>query len=233
MLENLITLHRVDLRIKENQRHCSEIPKKIEEVNRLLQAARKKVDDLKNDIKENEKIVRRNEQKIEDNRQQQGKYRAQLYKLKSNREYTTLNAEIKALDGNTSELETEILELMESNDNKRERLIIQEKSLKEEEIRIKDVARDFEKELQEEREKLVREEQIKTSLVATLTEESLAQYNKVMRKHGSSVAEIIMGSCGGCNVKVRPQIAALARANDQLISCEGCGRFLFWSEESE
>jgi uncharacterized protein len=232
-LENIISLHKTDSVIESFKRICTEIPVVIAKLKNEISSVRRKIDDYKVEIKENEKKIRKNEQDIETHRQQQGKYRAQLFKLKSNKEYTALNAEIIVLDEAISKLETEILELLEKSDRSRESLKLLELSIKDEELRINAKIREKEAELDQEKEKLEHEELVRSALIESLHSETVEKYLKIVKKRGSAVAEIISGNCGGCNVKVRPQMASLVRSNDQLIQCEKCGRFLYWGYESE
>jgi len=38
------------------------------------------------------------------------------------------------------------------------------------------------------------------------------------------------GSCTGCNVRLRPQVYNEVRTNQAVMTCESCGRILFYIE---
>ena len=233
VLENLITLQLTDLNITKHRKRCGEIPDEIRKIDEQLQEQVKKVDDTKVLLKELEKKIRGNEQQIELNKQQQGKYRTQLFKLKSNREYQALNSEINLLQEKNSQLETEILELYENIDKSKAMLNTCETELKQKTAEISQSKGKWERELSEEMKALEKAELCRQGFIEILSEACVAKYEKLLRKRGSAVCEIIAGNCGGCFVKLRPQLSASVRGNDQLINCEKCGRFLYWSVKSE
>ena len=232
-LENLITLHRVDSEIKTIQKQRDEIPRQMENLKDQVRILESGILNAKNQIKENEKTIRKNEQAIEDHRQQQGKFRTQLYKLKSNREYAALNDEIRNLDRAIEQLETQILEKLENNDILRENLKTQEIKFDTDKSVVENQVKELAAVLKEVEDNLKRAEASRAGLIGLIGQEVVDRYLKISRKNGSSVAEIIHGHCGGCNIKVRPQIASTVRTNSELINCEQCGRFLFWSIASE
>jgi uncharacterized protein len=232
-LENLIALHHCDSAIKQLQKKCSEIPLMIQNLEKEMEAYTLAIDSIKNGIKTGEKRAKENESGIEDSRQQQGKYRAQLFKLKSNREYQALTAEIEILDKKISELETGILELFEENDHNREKLKKLQSEFKLKEIGIIEEKKKLNDDLRHELTKFRTEEKIRSEIVNKINPEVVAKYSRILKKHHSAVAAIVNGNCGGCFVKVRPQLSALVRGNDQILNCEDCGRFLYWSDVSE
>jgi len=232
-LENLIALAKCDHLIQEAQRKCDAFPISIAEVDQQIQTARNRIETARNDLKEVDRKIRKNEQSIEDSRQQQGKYRVQLFKLKSNREYNALNSEIKLLDEKISQYETEILEFMETLDKTKTQLRELESAIKVDEAQLQARKAEIESEFARERSNLSALQNERKGYASVMVSETAMRYDRLVKKQGSAVAEIIKGSCGGCRVRVRPQLSAQVRANDQLLQCEHCGRFLYWSDVSD
>jgi len=232
-LEKLIQLQKTDEVIQSLKVKSESIPDDIAGLDAKLNESRATVEKIKNKIKENELCIRKNESSIEECRQQQGKYRGQLFKLKSNREYLALKTEIDLLDGKISGYETEIIEMLEDTDTQKENLVKSEGELKEKTKTLNQEKNELSKVLEKVNTELIQSDSLQKKLESQIPEETLGKYQRISAKRGSGVSEIKTGNCGGCYMKVRPQISAMVRANDQLINCEKCHRFLYWSDVSE
>lgn len=232
-LENLIALAKCDQLIFVTHRKCESIPVSISQIDQEINGARSRIENARNDLKEVDRKIRKNEQSIEDSKLQQGKYRVQLFKLKSNREYNALNSEIKLLDEKISMYETEILELMEIMDRTKTKLKELEASILVDESQLVAKKGELEAELAVERKALSGLMRERSGLLVHVQGDTAKHYDRLLRKMGSAVAEIVEGNCGGCRVRVRPQLSALVRGNDQILQCEHCGRFLYWSDVSD
>jgi uncharacterized protein len=44
-----------------------------------------------------------------------------------------------------------------------------------------------------------------------------------------AIAEVINGRCSACQITLRPQYFQEVRRGDKLLTCENCGRFLFYN----
>jgi predicted nucleic acid-binding Zn-ribbon protein len=63
-------------------------------------------------------------------------------------------------------------------------------------------------------------------------EESLApqvrsRYQRVAGRRGRAIVPVIRGTCYGCFVAVPTALASDAERNEELRTCENCGRFLY------
>jgi uncharacterized protein len=212
---------------------CQQIPEQIGELDTRLSRAKKHVDSVKEKIRENELRIRKCESHIRESKDQQGKYRAQLFKLKSNREYQALNAEIETLADRISLLETEIIESMEIIDEAHKEHAAAVENLSLEEKRITSEKKLLNAELQEEKRRLTEMEKAYSEKRNDLSDDLLSQYDKLVRKNGRAVAELSDKNCGNCFVKVQPQIAASIQGNSNLVNCDKCGVFLFVSEDGK
>ncbi len=233
ILDDLIYKQKLDLEIDGRARKCNSIPVEISTLDRQLDDAKQRVDKIQSAIQSTNEKIRKNEGAIKECKEQQEKYRGQLFKLKTNREYQTMNSEIQLLNEKISKFETDILELMEEADRWRLELKTAETTLSQERLTVLEKKKELQEVLETEKRQLSDIEQLREALVSRLDVEVMEKYARIQKKRGTAVAEIVSGNCGGCYVKVRPQIAALVRANDSLINCEECGRFLFWSDVSD
>ena len=71
----------------------------------------------------------------------------------------------------------------------------------------------------------------RTALRVAISEAPLATYDRVSRAKGTGIAEGVDGKCSACQMMVRPQKwnELRDRSNDDLMmTCESCGRLLYW-----
>jgi predicted nucleic acid-binding Zn-ribbon protein len=60
----------------------------------------------------------------------------------------------------------------------------------------------------------------------------LGSYERIVKaRGGTAVAPVSAASiCGGCRMSIRPQALMELRHATGLVTCESCGRYLYWQE---
>ena len=65
---------------------------------------------------------------------------------------------------------------------------------------------------------------------AQLPKATLAEYERIRKKwHGVVIAEATSGRCAACQIVLRPQYLQDLKKGDHLMTCESCGRFLYYN----
>ncbi|MGH9898107.1 MAG: zinc ribbon domain-containing protein, partial [Pyrinomonadaceae bacterium] len=102
-------------------------------------------------------------------------------------------------------------------------------------IELADKIQAFEIELKDESEKLENHKTERVRVLSTLPKQMVTLYDRIMARirNGIAVAEARNGSCTACFMSLRPQIMAQIRRNDEIITCDNCGRILFFSPTGE
>ena len=151
------------------------------------------------------------------------------------KEYTAAIRETDAARKHISQLETQILELMESHDAAEVKLAELEPQVAQlrEERDQKVVA--FEREVAAQAEELERCRRERERLLAELPKQTSAMYNRIVTRirGGVAVAEARNGSCTACFMALRPQVMAQIRRGDEIIICDNCNRILFYAPAVE
>ncbi|MGB3975216.1 MAG: hypothetical protein WBM02_03480 [bacterium] len=229
-LQLLIEIQSYSDKRAKSQIRCREIPEQINELDEELMCLKKKVEHFQEKIREYKLKINICEGKIKELKEKQGNHRAQLFKLKSNREYQAMNTEIELLAEKISLLETEIIESMEIIDKARDEYDAGKEKLSSEEDRLTKDKKRLDSELQNEKLQLGGFEKAYLEKRNALSEELLDRYDRLIRKHGRAVAELVEKNCGNCCMRVQPQIAAAVQSNSELVNCDKCGVFLFVKE---
>ena len=232
-LEKLIELEKVDREIARLTDEVAALPKKVAIIEAKLSDDKAAVEKAKAAIRGNESSRRKHEADIQSFQEKIIKYRAQSSSVKTNDEYRALMHEVEFAEKQISGCEDKILELMIG-------LETEEKALKVAEADLKTEAADVEKEKAEARVRTAEDEKLlaglkgkRDELRAGVDYSALAHYDRVMRQRKSALAEARDQKCMACFVMVRPQIWQEVRTNEQIITCNSCGRILYFDPASE
>jgi predicted nucleic acid-binding Zn-ribbon protein len=228
----LVELQGYDSKIATLDAEAARLPKQIEAIQASLAEAKKTVDAFKAKIDQTRKELRLKEKDLEVHAAKRAKEEARLYEVKTNKEYSAVLLEIEEIKQIKAKTEEEILGLMEMQ----ERLAV---DVKEAEARLKTREEQARQDEGVVRAKLAKVEQ---ELVVLRAERSpraralpaplLASYDRIMKaRAGTAVASVTPSAiCGGCRMSIRPQALLELRNAEGLMTCESCGRYLYWQD---
>jgi predicted nucleic acid-binding Zn-ribbon protein len=232
-LERLIELEKVDREAARLIEEVAGLPKRVAAIEEKLAQHKASVEKAKAQIKGNEANRRQFEVDIKGFQEKIVKYRSQSSSVKTNDEYRALMHEVEFAEKQISGCEDKILELMLGMEN-------DEKALKVAEAELKTESADVEKEKAEARVRTAEDEKLlaglkekRAGLRTGVNDSALAHYDRVMRQRKSAIAEAREQKCMACFVMLRPQIWQEIRTNEQVITCNSCGRILYFDPASE
>jgi predicted nucleic acid-binding Zn-ribbon protein len=71
-------------------------------------------------------------------------------------------------------------------------------------------------------------------LAGAVNEEARGRYERLLRSKGEHVVVGVQhGVCGGCHMKVPPQLLVACQANKELVTCSNCGRILYYTRDMD
>jgi len=187
---------------------------KVQETSNVKEGILKRQKDLEGEIKHN------NDLKL--------KYGNQLAEIKTNKEYKALNSEIANLNDKNSDIESMLLELMDTETEINKQLAVYLEKLKAANKRKADKEDDLRHQIAELDGKIEDLRKQRTDLAVTLKSDSLVkQYGTLIKnKSNQAVAYNINGACSGCGFIIRPQIRIELELRKKIHNCESCGRIL-------
>lgn len=232
--QNIIRL----LVIQEKERQLLELEESKERLPRLLEEFHERIAEAEGDLQEikasvKELLMKKKELEIDSESALEAvaKYEKQQFEIKSNVEYQALQKEINDRKIENSRIEDRIIEVMEKVDEKERLARSGEEALRRE--REKHAAE--EKRIGEEVAKLdariaeLKEERDK--LLPGISQAILRTYQRIFaNKRDTAVVPLVNYVCGGCHMRLPPQIANNVRKTDELVICENCSRILYWPE---
>jgi uncharacterized protein len=225
----LIALQEMDSIIHEWEEAVSSFPLKKNEIEKPLNDAVGKNDSAKKEHKKLQLQRKENELELEGLDTEIKKLQGQLHEVKTNKEYTSIIAEIEALKKKKAKTEDLILSVMEKDE-------MIESQLSDSSSKNSLLAKEVEQKLKEETEKT---EAIKAKLkemhekrreaASSVKKDIYEKYERILRgkKNGVAICRLENGSCSGCRVFVPTYIEEKVKEKKELVHCENCSRILY------
>lgn len=233
-LRNLIELQEIDRRLDDLERAKGDLPRIVQELQSRLEEQNELLAQKTEELEAVQKERRHAEREIASLTEAKKKYEEQLYSVTTNKEYDAVTLEIETAAQKIDELETAVLQLID-----REEALAKERQELEEAIAA--LQKELEAQSKVLNEKIEANARVEAELrsareglVSKIRVDFLRRYERIRsHKDGLAVVPIVRNSCGGCYTQIPPQKSMEVRDGDKLVSCESCGRILYWQEESE
>jgi predicted nucleic acid-binding Zn-ribbon protein len=227
-LTNLRELETTDREIARLEEEIAALPRRVAVIEQQLAASRAQVERAQAALKEGESTRRRLEVEIKGLEEKISKYREQSLAVKTNEQYRALMHEIEFAQAAIRKCEDGILETMVAAEE-------QQKLLSSAQTELKRETAEIEKEKEEARRRTAEDQALldaaasqRAELRRKISDSSLTHYDRVRKLRGSALAAAVEQKCAACNVLLRPQKYNEVRANDQILTCDSCGRILFF-----
>ena len=208
-LKTLIELQSFDTRIVALEAEATKLPKEIDAVRARTADAKKTVDAAKTSLDGARKDTRAKEKDLEDNQVKRQKFEGQLYQSRIEEEILTLMERQERLAGEIKDAEGR-LQTAESEGAGTEKTLRERLAAVETELGG------------------VKSE--RAGVARGLPANVLADYDRLLRARAglASVPVLKPNLCGACRMTVTPQRLQELRAQNALLACESCGRYLYW-----
>lgn len=192
-----------------------------------LEAAKQRTKEIESKRKELELEIQSYNEKI-------GKYSNQQLQTKKNEEYQALTNEINTCKGKISDIETDLLMLMDEA----EAAAAEVKRADAEAAEVKKMVDaqvadlDARKANIEQRVKELEEE--RDRLAAEIDERVMKNYERVQGLRGENVVVgVAHSSCGGCHMKLTAQVLLACKGDKELATCPHCSRILYFTRDMD
>ena len=230
-LEKLIALQNLDTTIRKLEKELEAIPQRRAEIEREFDQRAFEIRGLETRRDEAKHTRARLEIEVVDQRGRAERAERNLMSSKKQEEYTAAIREADAARKQISTLETQILEQMESFDQAEAALNERADEIatlnSDREARLKA----FDEETQRQSEQLVVARKDRDQVFANLPKAMSTMYSRISARirDGVAVAEARNRSCTACFMSLRPQVMAEIRRGEEIITCDNCGRILFYA----
>ena len=227
-LELLRELQALDQRITELTREISYLPKHIAEIESRLESQRRKLEADRAALAANQKERRRLEDDIKVFEPKMERLRDQMNEAKTNEQYRAFQHEIDFAQGEIRKIEDRILDRMGEAETLDQNVKSAEAALRQETLEVEKEKRVAQQRTEADRAELGEAQSRRAAATQGLSAKTLSIYERVRKQRGGlAVAEARDGRCTACNVIVRLHFYQKMHTNEEVLTCEACGRILY------
>jgi len=228
-LERLIRLQTAESELRRVEAELQEVPRQRGDLEAELAGERGRLDRSREAQAQSQKARRQHESDLQDLEAKRSRYKGQLMEVKTNKEYTAMLHEIEGVEREIRGREDQILAEMEKSEGLVAEVKAEEEAFKTAEARARESGTALDaraRVLEAERTRLAAE---RDAVAATVPGDVLELFQRVARLRGVAVAEARDGMCQACHVKLRLQMYAELKHNEEIQQCPACNRILYYA----
>lgn len=230
-LEQLLILQDRDQKIKQVQNELSTLPRQRAQLESQLAAATAALETLKQRGRQIEVDRKSLELDVGTRTQSINRFKTQQYETRKNEEFRAIGNEIERYEKEIRQIEDRELELMEQADKLKTEIAAEDKkvqgareSVAKQMSDLEDKGRALETRLQE-----LKNE--RTQIAGQVDEDVLSRFERLFKSKGdAAIVGLRHEVCTGCHMKITPQTSHRVKSGRELVSCEQCGRILYWED---
>lgn len=228
-LEPIVALQKKDRKLIKIAKELRDIPQRRGEIEVQLDGAKLKLEAAKSSRKHTESRLKDIELEIQASKEKVTKYKNQQMDAKTNDQYRAFVKEIGLVEDGIRELENKQISLME--DLEQGASIVQdcEARLEAERAGIAAELAELDERAAALREQLESLKQDRMRAAALCDKALLQKYTRIMNNKRDFAVVMVEsdGYCGGCHMKLPPQVIHDARNPAKVVGCNFCGRIVY------
>src|SRR3954470_11697702 len=233
-IEKLLILQDRDRRLRRLRGELGEIEPERQMLKAKASGAQSGLENAKTRVKEIESKRKELELEVEAKKELIRKYANQQFQTRKNEEYRALAHEIELCKQTIFRVEDQEIALMEQAEvaqkevGRTTHVLAEAKKLGDEQLTaLNSREGNLKKDLAE----LLTNRQELASAVDDLAR---GRYDRLVKNKGENVVVGIQhGVCGGCHMRVPPQILVSCQAQQELVTCSNCGRILYYTPDMD
>jgi predicted nucleic acid-binding Zn-ribbon protein len=220
-------LHRLRSELTQIEPERQALKTKATDAQLALEQAKERVKHLESDRKNLELEVEAKKQLI-------AKYALQQFQTRKNEEYRALAHEIELCKEEIVKIEDRELELMEQAEAAQKDVLRKTQNGTEVRKLVEEQTAQLGSREQALKRELAELEINREELAAAAGEVGRGRYERLLKsKGGNVVVGVQHGVCGGCHMRVPPQLLVSCQAQQELITCSNCGRILYYTRDMD
>jgi predicted nucleic acid-binding Zn-ribbon protein len=233
-IENLLILQDRDRKIRRTKAELAEIEPERQTLKAKTAGAQAALESAKTRVKQIESSRKDLELEVEAKQQMIARYANQQLQTRKNEEYRALTHEIDTCKADILKIEDGQIELMEQGETAQKEVLRATHAANEAKKLMDEQLADLagrEKNLKQE---LADLEANREELAAAVDGGTRDRYERLMRSKGEHVVVGVQhGVCGGCHMKLQPQLLVACQAKKELVTCSNCGRILYYTRDMD
>ncbi|MBT8046422.1 MAG: hypothetical protein KJN67_04575 [Pontiella sp.] len=210
-------------------RELHDIPQRKSDIEAQLSGSKQKLEIALDSRKHTEATLKEQELEVESLNEKVTKYKQQQMEAKTNDQYRAFVKEIGVVEEEIKELEEKEIQLMENLEQGKAIVAECEQKLAVEREGIADELGELDArvaELQEQAEKMKAD---RARAAENCDKALLQKYTRILNNKRDFAVVLVEpgGHCGGCHMKLPPQVTNDARNPTKIVGCNFCGRIVY------
>lgn len=232
-LSRLISLQKLDVEVRQLLEEVTSLPLRQAELEQQFAGSVAEYLALKGRHDEALAEKKRLESHLEESQQLHQKFKGDLMKATNEREYTAAVREIDLVRKTIGTMETETLKLMEQIEKLEAELAEKAPEMEVRRAEVDRLLENLKGRVVSSQDRVAQLQGQRPEMVSALSVEARSNYDRLSRmKSGLALAEARDYSCQACRMSLRPQVFNDIRRGDRIITCENCGRILYFNSPS-
>jgi uncharacterized protein len=231
-IEKLLVLQDRDGKIRHVQQELARIIPERETLRVKVSTAQTQLDTAKSRIKQIESDRKRLELDVGAKKTQIEKYANQQLQTRKNEEYRALAHEIDTCKADIAKIEDGEIELMEQAEQLQKEIARLTRENDEAQKTVQGQITQFNQNEENLKKELAELERVRAELASGLDGSVLKRYERLLKSKGDSVVVgVNHGVCGGCHMKLPPQILVACKSDQEVVNCINCNRILYYTRD--
>ena len=230
-LEQLLILQDRAQQIRQVEAELKSVPLERKSLDAQVAAASARLEAVKDRARHVEMEKKKLELDVGTRNESIARLRTQQYETRKNDEFSAMGREIERYQQEISGLEDQELDLMEQADQLKVQIAAEEKqtAAAKEAIAKQTVNLEAKQATLEGRLEELKKE--REELAAKVDEDLLDRFNRLFTSKGdAAVVALEHDVCTGCHMKVTTATVVRVKGGKEIVSCEQCGRILYFAE---
>jgi uncharacterized protein len=233
-IEKLLILQDRDRKIRRVRGELAHIEPERESLKQKASVAQAALEEARNKVKKLESERKDLENEVEMKKGMIAKYANQQFETRKNEEYRALAHEIETCKAAITLIEDQEIALMEQGEAAQKDVAKATQGQNELRKIVEDQVAQLnlrEKNLEKE---LAELERNREELASAVPSGDRDRYERLSRMKGESVVVGVQhGVCGGCHMRLPPQLLVTCQAEKELVTCSNCGRILYYTRDMD
>jgi len=234
VIRQLVELQERDQKILAVEAEIASLDPQRAGLRQRAEAARTRLDGIRQEIKANESHRKDLELEVESQREAIARYSIQQYQTKKNDEYRALTHQIDTCKRAIFQLEDRQLDSMEKAEQFQRELDAAARSDQEVRQTVDHQLGDMDEREAALRQALAGLQEERARIAAGIGDTLRGQYERLLKHRGARVVVgVEHGVCGGCHMILPPQVLISCRTSQELVQCPNCSRILYFTPEMD
>lgn len=233
-IEKLLILQDRDRKIRRLQGELANIAPERQTFQAKASDAQGALEEARNRLKQLESDRKALELEVETKKQLIERYANQQLQTRKNEEYRALAHEIETCKADIFKIEDREIALMEQAEAGQRELQHATQAANQARKVMDDQLAQLAMREQNLKAELASLETNREELAGAVDPGSRGRYERLVRNKGETVVVGVQhGVCGGCHMRLPPQLLVECQAQQELVTCSNCGRILYYTRDMD